>query len=73
METSRAEEKVMSHFLYDFLFHFLFRDTGEFETDLDIPNGQHEYKYLVDGAWVHDHAQPTTFNSYGTLNNIVDN
>ena len=33
------------------------RSTGEFEAKLDIPQGKHEYKYLVDGAWQHDHSQ----------------
>ncbi len=36
------------------------RDTGEFETDVDLPPGTHEYKYLVNGAWTHDTSQVTT-------------
>nr|ACO14570.1 Thiamine-triphosphatase [Caligus clemensi] len=32
---------------------------------------EHEYKFLVDGSWVHDPAKPTKTNSMGTLNNII--
>lgn len=47
------------------------RSTGEFEADMELPQGTHEYKYLVDGTWQHDHSQPTRHNSYGTLNNVL--
>ena len=44
------------HYIICALF-IIFRDTGEFETDVDIPQGTHEYKFLVDGAWQHDQSQ----------------
>ena len=34
--------------------HFVIFSNGEFETILELPEGDHEFKYLVDGKWVHD-------------------
>lgn len=27
---------------------------GEFGTIIELPEGDHEYKFFVDGHWVHD-------------------
>jgi WD40 repeat protein len=32
--------------------------------------GIYEYKFIVDGVWMHDNSKPTVLNSLGTLNNI---
>eukprot|EP00117_Sycon_ciliatum_P001741 scpid37579/ scgid2910/ 5&apos len=37
----------------------------------DLPVGKHEYKFHVDGQWIHDPSEPTTRNAMGTLNNVV--
>lgn len=44
---------------------------GDFFTILDLPEGEHQYKFYVDGQWVHDPNEPTVPNAMGTLNNIV--
>ncbi|CAB4064137.1 PRKAB [Lepeophtheirus salmonis] len=33
---------------------------------------EHEYKFLVDGNWIHDPDKPTKPNSLGTLNNVIE-
>lgn len=44
---------------------------GDFFTILNLPEGEHQYKFLVDGLWVHDPDEPTVPNALGTLNNVV--
>lgn len=44
---------------------------GEFETIIELPEGEHEFKYLVDGKWVHDPNIPTTNDMFGGRNNVV--
>ena len=31
-----------------------FSDRGEFSATLELPEGRHEYKFIVDGEWMHD-------------------
>lgn len=31
-----------------------FASNGEFETIIELPEGEHQFKYFVDGKWVHD-------------------
>uniref|UniRef100_T1J982 5'-AMP-activated protein kinase subunit beta-1 n=1 Tax=Strigamia maritima TaxID=126957 RepID=T1J982_STRMM len=45
---------------------------GDFVTILDLPEGEHQYKFQVDGQWMHDPAVRTTENDLGTKNNIVN-
>ncbi|XP_078665857.1 uncharacterized protein LOC144908194 [Branchiostoma floridae x Branchiostoma belcheri] len=45
---------------------------GEYSVALKIPCGQHEYKFRVNNTWFHDETKPTVFNSFGTLNNLVN-
>ena len=40
-------------------------------TILDLPEGEHQYKFLIDGEWKHDPNEPTTDNDQGTKNNII--
>ncbi|XP_014774817.1 5'-AMP-activated protein kinase subunit beta-2 isoform X1 [Octopus bimaculoides] len=44
---------------------------GDFFTILNLPEGEHQYKFYVDGQWLHDQNEPTVPNSMGTLNNVV--
>jgi len=45
---------------------------GDFVTILDLPEGEHQYKFQVDGQWMHDPAVPTLDNDLGSKNNIVN-
>ena len=38
---------------------------------LDLCPGEHEFKFLVDGNWLHDELLPTKINEVGSKNNIV--
>ncbi|KAL4238142.1 5'-AMP-activated protein kinase subunit beta-2 [Mactra antiquata] len=49
----------------------LAKSHGDFFTIVDIPEGEHQYKYYVDGAWQHNASEPSMSNNLGTLNNIV--
>ncbi|KAL5008302.1 hypothetical protein ScPMuIL_013883 [Solemya velum] len=44
---------------------------GDFYTILELSEGDHQYKFMVDGNWVHDPNEPTVQNSLGTLNNVI--
>lgn len=49
----------------------LAKSNGDFYTILELPEGDHQYKFYVDGQWLHNASEPTTTNNMGTLNNIV--
>ena len=34
--------------------HFCLPSQGEFSTIIELPEGEHEYKFCVDGRWIHD-------------------
>ena len=34
-----------------------YRQCGEFECEVEVPEGSHQYKYLVDGEWCHDNTK----------------
>lgn len=41
--------------IISFLISCLFLcSNGDFFTILDLPEGEHQYKFYVDGQWVHD-------------------
>lgn len=44
---------------------------GEFATIIELPEGEHQFKFYVDGLWIHDPNLPTTCDSYGGRNNVV--
>ncbi|GFS64663.1 5'-AMP-activated protein kinase subunit beta-1 [Nephila pilipes] len=44
---------------------------GDFALILDVPEGEHQYKFLVDGQWIHSSSQPTVNNDMGTKNNVL--
>ncbi|XP_021357013.1 5'-AMP-activated protein kinase subunit beta-2-like isoform X1 [Mizuhopecten yessoensis] len=50
----------------------LAKSHGNFITILDLPEGEHQYKFHVDGQWIHGGEEPTIENTVGTLNNIVN-
>ena len=38
---------------------------------LDLPPGEYEFKFVVDGNWVHDELAPVKTNEMGTMNNFL--
>ncbi|RLV99958.1 hypothetical protein DV515_00009511, partial [Chloebia gouldiae] len=49
----------------------LTRSHNNFVAILDLPEGEHQYKFLVDGQWTHDPAEPVVTSQLGTVNNII--
>lgn len=42
-----------------------------FYTIVELSEGEHQYKFLVDGTWRHSDHSPTVDNKMGSLNNLV--
>eukprot|EP01086_Lenisia_limosa_P015330 TRINITY_DN4842_c0_g1_i2.p1 TRINITY_DN4842_c0_g1~~TRINITY_DN4842_c0_g1_i2.p1 ORF type:complete len:401 (-),score=51.77 TRINITY_DN4842_c0_g1_i2:49-1251(-) len=49
----------------------LSRSTEDFTTILYLPEGKHEYKFVVDDMWQHNPEQPTTTDEMGNVNNVI--
>jgi 1,4-alpha-glucan branching enzyme len=48
-------------------------DAGLWKKRLILPAGRHEYKFVVDGKWLHDpDARENVSNIYGTINSVVE-
>jgi len=48
-------------------------EAGLWEKRLLLPPGRHEYKFVVDGKWLHDpDAGENVPNVYGSLNSVVE-
>jgi len=48
-------------------------EAGLWETRLTLPFGRFEYKFIVDGKWMHDpHARENVPNGFASLNSIVE-
>ena len=47
-------------------------DRKRWQLPVQLEGGRHEFKFVVDGQWVHDPDQPSSVNNVGTHNNIVD-
>ncbi len=46
--------------------------TGLVQTSVTLPPGRHEYKFVVDGAWMVDPSCPDwVINEHGSLNSVV--
>jgi hypothetical protein len=39
---------------WQFLTFFSYYSHGDFVTIIDLPEGEHQYKFFVDGEWRHD-------------------
>ncbi|OQV11526.1 5'-AMP-activated protein kinase subunit beta-1 [Hypsibius exemplaris] len=50
----------------------LTKSQNDFVTILDLPEGQHEYKFFVDGQWVLDPDQKHKEGEAGAQNNVVE-
>ena len=47
--------------------------TAKFQKIVYLPEGRHEYKFVIDGNWsVDPNCREWTPNEYGTLNSIVN-
>ncbi|MBN3312110.1 AAKB2 kinase, partial [Atractosteus spatula] len=44
---------------------------NDFVAILDLPEGEHQYKFYVDGQWVHDPSEPVVTSQMGTINNLI--
>ncbi|XP_043482701.1 5'-AMP-activated protein kinase subunit beta-2 [Leptopilina heterotoma] len=44
---------------------------GDFVTIIDLPEGEHQYKFYVDGEWRHDPGLKLVDNCMGSKNNLV--
>ncbi|XP_046738279.1 5'-AMP-activated protein kinase subunit beta-1 isoform X1 [Diprion similis] len=44
---------------------------GDFVTIIDLPEGEHQYKFYVDGEWRHDPGLKIVDNGLGSKNNLV--
>ncbi|XP_059156372.1 5'-AMP-activated protein kinase subunit beta-2-like isoform X2 [Physella acuta] len=49
----------------------LAKSHGDFYTILDLPEGDHQYKFFVDGQWVNSPNDPVTNSDIGTQNNTM--
>jgi hypothetical protein len=38
---------------------------------VNLPPGSHQYKFIVDGQWRHDHTAPTVLDNLGNVNNCI--
>jgi len=48
-------------------------DDGLWEKRLTLPPGRYEYKFVVDGNWLHDPGtRENVPNIYGSLNSVVE-
>lgn len=44
---------------------------ADFCTIVDLPEGEHQYKFYIDGEWKHDPNEPTTESDLGSKNNVI--
>ncbi|XP_052769806.1 5'-AMP-activated protein kinase subunit beta-2-like isoform X1 [Mya arenaria] len=49
----------------------LAKSHGDFFTIVELPEGEHQYKFYVDGTWQHNSNEPSKPNNMGSLNNIL--
>lgn len=50
----------------------LSRSREDFYGIVDLPAGEHEYKFLVDGQWKTNQDEPTKLNEEGIMNNVLE-
>lgn len=44
---------------------------GDFVTIIDLPEGEHHFKFFVDGQWKHDPHHKIVDNDMGSKNNVI--
>ncbi|XP_039257870.1 5'-AMP-activated protein kinase subunit beta-1-like [Styela clava] len=50
----------------------LSRSRDDFYGIVDLPAGEHEYKFMVDGQWKTNQDEPTKLNAEGIMNNVLE-
>ena len=45
---------------------------GSFRARLRLDPGVYHYKFVADGAWIHDPEHPAERNGFGTSDNVVN-
>jgi len=45
---------------------------GEWYKVIDLATGSHQYKFIIDGQWRHDHTAPTVLDNLGNVNNCIN-
>lgn len=50
----------------------LIKSHGDFSTIIELPEGEHQYKFYVDGEWQVDPSLPTCTSPAGTVNNVIN-
>ena len=45
--------------------------SGEWFKGVDLTPGTHQYKFIIDGQWRHDHTAPTVLDNLGNVNNCT--
>ena len=71
----RAREVVLTGSFNGWHEHYLKMKPSEegWQLQLDLPPGKYEYKFLVDGKWIHDPANPDkVVNEYDTFNSVLE-
>lgn len=48
------------------------KSDGDYVTIVDLPEGEHQYKFVVDGRWEHDPNQASINDNFNGKNNVVD-
>lgn len=51
--------------------YFKVKSHGDFVTIIDLPEGEHQFKFYVDGEWKHDPKLKNVENDVGSKNNMV--
>lgn len=46
---------------------YFFSSHGDFVTIIDLPEGEHQYKFYVDGEWKHDPGVVCVWNKIGNI------
>uniref|UniRef100_A0A8C2JQ72 5'-AMP-activated protein kinase subunit beta-1-like n=1 Tax=Cyprinus carpio TaxID=7962 RepID=A0A8C2JQ72_CYPCA len=49
----------------------LTKSHNNFVAIIDLPEGEHQYKFYVDGHWILDPKEPVVTNKSGVMNNVV--
>ncbi|XP_023664022.1 5'-AMP-activated protein kinase subunit beta-1-like [Paramormyrops kingsleyae] len=49
----------------------LIRSQNNFVAIVGLPEGEHQYKFFVDGQWTHDPTEPVVTSQLGTVNNVI--
>lgn len=48
------------------------KSDGEFVAIVDLAEGEHQYKFVVDGNWEHDPTQNSIDDNYNGRNNVIE-